>query len=144
MNYNTREHNIVSTTDLMDLGKMLMLDYPKFVMMTAKPNRRQGGFEGLDDHTAKRVLAYTGLAGEAGEVAEYFKKFMLHGKKYDRDALKKEMGDVMWYMMLMCEIEGIPFGEVIHTNMTKLAERHLENPDHAEHHDFFRRLLGQS
>ena len=144
MKYNTGQHDIVSTTDLMDLGKMLMRDYPKFVKMTAKPNNRHGGFEDLNDDAALRVLAYTGLAGEAGEVAEFFKKFMLHGKPYDRDALKKEMGDVMWYMILMCEVEGIPFGEVIDTNMKKLAERHLQNPEHAEHHDFFRTLLGRS
>ena len=135
------KYNTLSTQEAMQVGRMVLSEYPNFVLMTANPQNRQGGLEKLTDNEAKRILAYTGIAGEAGEVAEFWKKYLLHGKDYDREKLKKEMGDVFWYLFLMCEMEDIPIAEVLKTNMTKLAERHLNNPDHAEHHDFYRNVL---
>lgn len=44
------------------------------------------------------VYPALGLAGEAGEVCEKIKKGIRdHGGEFDRDALKKEIGDCMWY-----------------------------------------------
>lgn len=138
-----KNYQHLRTSECFDIGALLLSIYPEFVLKTAKPTNRHEGFEALDDKTALRVLAYTGLVGEAGEVSEVFKKYFLHGKPYDRDALIKEMGDVMWYFILMCEVEGISFSEIVETNMLKLAARHLENPVHAAEHEFFKRLLGQ-
>jgi len=68
-----------------------------------------------------------GLAGEAGEVCEHIKKAIRDdsGQITDerRQALKKELGDVMWYLAAMCSELGLTMGEVAVANMDKLADR---------------------
>lgn len=47
-----------------------------------------------------------GLAGESGEVLDMVKKWIFHEKKMDKYHLKKELGDVMWYVAMLCESFG--------------------------------------
>lgn len=65
-----------------------------------------------------------GLTGEAGEVADLIKKAIFHGHELDKDALKKEMGDVMWYMALLCHALGIQLSTVMAENIKKLERRY--------------------
>jgi NTP pyrophosphatase (non-canonical NTP hydrolase) len=68
-----------------------------------------------------------GLAGEAGEVAEKIKKLMRdHGGVMTpdrRDALKKELGDVLWYVAALCSELHLPMDEVAEHNVAKLRDR---------------------
>jgi NTP pyrophosphatase (non-canonical NTP hydrolase) len=43
-----------------------------------------------------------GLTGEAGEVADLIKKAVFHRHPFDREALIKELGDVLWYVAALC------------------------------------------
>lgn len=68
-----------------------------------------------------------GLAGEAGEVAEKIKK-VLRDKNgqidaESRETLKKELGDVLWYVaQLSTELE-LELEEVAQNNLDKLFNR---------------------
>lgn len=64
-----------------------------------------------------------GLTGEAGEVANKVKKVMRDGKALDLDDIKKEIGDVLWYVAGLCTVTGIPLEEVAKANLEKLADR---------------------
>ncbi len=68
-----------------------------------------------------------GLAGEAGEVAEKIKKLMrdAEGQLSDdrRTALKKELGDVLWYVAALCSELGLDMNDVAETNIAKLRSR---------------------
>jgi NTP pyrophosphatase (non-canonical NTP hydrolase) len=68
-----------------------------------------------------------GLAGEAGEVAEKVKKLMRdHGGVMSperRDALKKELGDVLWYVAALCSELNLTMSEVAEHNIAKLRDR---------------------
>ena len=65
-----------------------------------------------------------GLAGEAGECADYVKKVVHHEKELDRDHLVKELGDVMWYLSRVADHYDITLSEVMTTNIDKLAKRY--------------------
>lgn len=72
-----------------------------------------------------------GVAGEAGEVIEKWKKIVAYkeGKVSDEDRkeLAKELGDVVWYIAVMCHSLGLSFEEVIQGNLVKLADRQKRN-----------------
>jgi NTP pyrophosphatase (non-canonical NTP hydrolase) len=68
-----------------------------------------------------------GLAGEAGEVAEKVKKLIRddNGRLTSdrRSALKKELGDVLWYVAALCSELELDMGEVAEQNIAKLRDR---------------------
>jgi NTP pyrophosphatase (non-canonical NTP hydrolase) len=67
-----------------------------------------------------------GLAGEAGEVADLIKKGIYHQLGLDREKLKKELGDVAWYLAALCTHLGLTLEEVMEHNMEKLRARFPE------------------
>jgi len=72
-----------------------------------------------------------GISGEAGEVLEKWKKIVAYkdGKisKEDLEGLKKEMGDVVWYVAVLASSLGLSFEEVVQHNLTKLKDRKKRN-----------------
>lgn len=68
-----------------------------------------------------------GVAGEAGEVIEKWKKIVAYknGKISDEDLemLKKELGDVIWYVAVMADSLGISLDEIMRHNVEKLKDR---------------------
>ena len=75
------------------------------------------------------AIAYPtlGLCNEAGEVAGKIKKiFRDRGGKIteeDRQALKQELGDVLWYLAQICTELDISLEEVAAANLEKLFSR---------------------
>lgn len=63
-----------------------------------------------------------GLGGEAGEVQEHIKKHFRDGK-LDLDALKKELGDVVYYWARICRYFNFQPSEVLQANIDKLMSR---------------------
>jgi NTP pyrophosphatase (non-canonical NTP hydrolase) len=68
-----------------------------------------------------------GLVGEAGEVANKYKKVirdkggeMTHD---DRKNLAKELGDVLWYQARIADELGVDFSVVAMDNINKLFDR---------------------
>ena len=79
-------------------------------------------------HTDHPIVYPTlGLANEAGEVAGKIKKiFRDKGGVIgdaERDALKGELGDVLWYLAQICTELGLSLDEVAAANLEKLASR---------------------
>jgi NTP pyrophosphatase (non-canonical NTP hydrolase) len=74
----------------------------------------------------EKVLTYTalGLTGESGEVAEIIKKTFYHGHALDRDALRKELGDVLWYLAVMAHGLGLSLDQIARENIEKLRARY--------------------
>jgi NTP pyrophosphatase (non-canonical NTP hydrolase) len=68
-----------------------------------------------------------GLAGEAGEVSEKFKKILRNKKgvfsEEDKVEIKKELGDILWYMADICRFLDISLDDVAETNIYKLTDR---------------------
>lgn len=74
-------------------------------------------------------LAYPalGLAGEAGEVSEHVKKTIRDdgGSVSDerRQALSKELGDVLWYVAQLATELGLDLDQIAQANLEKLLSR---------------------
>ena len=68
-----------------------------------------------------------GLVGEAGEIANKYKKVLRddEGKLTDekREALIDELGDVMWYTAALARDLGTNLEEVCRKNLSKLGAR---------------------
>ncbi len=73
------------------------------------------------------VYPVLGLAGESGEVVEKVKKVFRdkNGIVDDetRDSIKKELGDVLWYLAQISTELNISFSDVVATNIEKLKSR---------------------
>ena len=73
------------------------------------------------------VYPTLGLANEAGEVAGKIKKiFRDHSGRItheDREALKQELGDVLWYLTQICAELGLTLEQVAEANIEKLFSR---------------------
>jgi NTP pyrophosphatase (non-canonical NTP hydrolase) len=68
-----------------------------------------------------------GLAGEAGEVAEQVKRVIRDdGSRVTperREALGKELGDVLWYLAQLATELGLDLEEIANANIAKLLSR---------------------
>ncbi|HOA23183.1 MAG TPA: nucleoside triphosphate pyrophosphohydrolase family protein, partial [Aggregatilineales bacterium] len=73
------------------------------------------------------VYPTLGLVNEAGEVAGKIKKIFRdrNGEitEADRQALKDELGDVLWYLTQICTNLGLTLEEVAEANLDKLFSR---------------------
>ncbi len=96
---------------------MNMNEYQNFAMRTARDSKKV-------DELFHLVL---GLVGETGEIAEKFKKLVRDHdtdlKKLDTIDMKKELGDILWYIAVLAEFLGITLEDIADTNVKKLASR---------------------
>ena len=68
-----------------------------------------------------------GLTAEGGEVMEIVKKLVFQGKKWDEETifhLKRELGDVMWYLTQCLIALDTPIEEIVEMNVEKLEARY--------------------
>ena len=81
-----------------------------------------------DDADIPRLLtAALGLSAEAGEFTEVVKKIILQGKPYNEDNvfhMKRELGDICWYLAQACMALDTTIDEVIEMNVDKLKARY--------------------
>lgn len=83
------------------------------------------------NNTGEILNASLGLSGEVGELNDLLKKWIFHEKNIDREHIKKEIGDIMWYIALMAEAFGFELDSIMITNIEKLEARYPEGFDTA-------------
>ena len=83
--------------------------------------------EGQNFHSERLLTASVGMCAEAGEFTEIVKKIVFQGKPVNEDNLfhlKRELGDIMWYVAQACMGLDISLDEVLAMNVEKLAARY--------------------
>ena len=81
--------------------------------------------EGLD--VPRLATASIGLSGEIGEFNDIVKKIFFQGKEYNdenKEKLKSELGDIMWYWAQACMALHLDPYEVLKKNIKKLEARY--------------------
>lgn len=68
--------------------------------------------------------ALMGIMSEAGELADPIKKHIIYNAHLDLDNIKEEIGDLLWYVALLCRATGISMSEAAADNITKLQRRY--------------------
>ena len=79
--------------------------------------------------TERLLTAAVGMSAEAGEFTEIVKKIVFQGKPVNQENLfhlKRELGDIMWYVSQACIGLDISLEEVIQMNFEKLSARYPE------------------
>jgi NTP pyrophosphatase (non-canonical NTP hydrolase) len=75
------------------------------------------------------LTAAFGMSAEAGEFTEVVKKVFLQGKPYSQETefhLKRELGDICWYLAQACMALNTNFDEILQMNYEKLSARYPE------------------
>ena len=84
----------------------------------------------LDEKGANIERLLTGAVGinsEGGEIMEIVKKLIFQGKKWDDETiyhLKRELGDVMWYVTQCLIALDVAIDEIVQMNVEKLEKRY--------------------
>ena len=81
-----------------------------------------------------------GLCGESGELADLLKKSMYQGHPLDIEDVKRELGDVLWYVALLCMAFRMNLDDVMAENICKLYRRY---PDGFEEQRSINRVDGK-
>lgn len=110
-----------------------LVEYQGLAMRTLAENVKNGDPAIFaDPRAAMHWNAASGLASEAGEINEIYKKVYFHGHPLDEacmEHLKKEQGDLLWYCMLNCFANGWDPREILAMNIAKLKARYPDGFD---------------
>ena len=80
-----------------------------------------------DCNVTQLLTAALGLTAESGEFTEVVKKILFQGKPYNEENvfhMKRELGDICWYLAQACMALDTTFDEVLEMNVDKLKARY--------------------
>jgi NTP pyrophosphatase (non-canonical NTP hydrolase) len=75
------------------------------------------------------INAVMGLCGESGEAIDLVKKHLHQGHELDKAALKKELGDIAWYLAEAAYALDTDLDAIFEANIAKLKTRYPEGFD---------------
>jgi len=99
------------------MKRMNLNEYQQLALRTAHPK----------DKKNEMFHLVFGLVGEAGEIAEKIKKVIRDKDSdftdFDTVDLKKELGDILWYVATLADYFDIKLEDIGTGNIEKLASR---------------------
>lgn len=108
--------------DPVKLGTEMHYVFEEMVQALGKP-----GADIIRSLTPGRMNALhmaVGVSGEAGELLDAVKKYVIYDKPLDRDNVIEELGDLEFYMQGLRAELGITRDETIQANIAKLSKRY--------------------
>lgn len=78
--------------------------------------------------SAALLIPLLGLAGEAGQLLDEYKKWLRDGAKHERfsDHVAEEIGDILWYAANLASKYNLDLGQLAEANLCKTRKRYLE------------------
>ena len=115
----------------------MTVDYEKYTeFVNAVTSDESKDYSAFDKRTydltkdipVERLLtAALGICAEGGEFTEVVKKIVFQGKPVNEENIfhmKRELGDIMWYVAQACMALDTDFNEIIEMNVDKLKARY--------------------
>ena len=115
----------------------MTVDYDKYIeFVNAVTSDESKDYSAFDKRTyeltkdipVERLLtAALGICAEGGEFTEVVKKIVFQGKPVNEENIfhmKRELGDICWYLAQACMALDTTFDEVIEMNVEKLKARY--------------------
>src|ERR1700749_1985410 len=78
-------------------------------------------------HHFNLVHACMGICTESGELMDAIKKTTIYGKPLDITNISEEIGDLFWYLGLICNELHLKFEDIWEQNISKLRIRYPNN-----------------
>jgi len=94
------------------------VDYPSFVDCLCN------AITEITPEQFRLLHAAVGLSGESGELLDIVEKHVFQTHSLDKEEVKKELGDILFYFQLMCNVLGTTIEEVKQGNIVKLTKRY--------------------
>ncbi len=80
--------------------------------------------QALDTKLCRLLHAALGISGESGELTDQIKKVFAYGKEFDQTNFIEELGDILWYIQLACNVLDTDLESLIRVNIDKLEKRY--------------------
>lgn len=80
----------------------------------------------LDSNLMDNIHMVLGMQTESAEIADVFKKKLAYAKDIDLINVQEELGDIMWYIANMCNINEWNLEDILLQNINKLNIRFPE------------------
>ena len=76
------------------------------------------------NETEQIINMIMGMNGEVGELTDLFKKNMFQGHELHICQIIDELGDIMFYVVNLCNMLGVNMEDVLEYNVAKLQKRY--------------------
>jgi NTP pyrophosphatase (non-canonical NTP hydrolase) len=98
------------------------MDFKTYQSRAVGTDQRTDGPPEALENVAVHLL---GLVGEAGSVASEYKKHLRDGSSdpWWKTRIREELGDVLWYLVALCDHLGLDLEEVATANLEKVKQR---------------------
>lgn len=99
-------------------------DFIKSVLLRESTDQEKIKARYQNPETLRLIHAMVGMCTESGEFQDQVKKHLQYGKEIDKTNLIEELGDLMWYIGLACDVLEVSLEEVMERNNAKLSARY--------------------
>lgn len=93
------------------------MDFNEYQKLAARTINNDLTYSDMEDH------ALHGMVSEVGELHGIYQK-MYQGHDIDREHVKKELGDLLWFIAEYCTVYGWRMEDVAKMNIDKLKARY--------------------
>ena len=99
-------------------------EYVENVLKTESVNHKAITLRLMPPETQRLLHGAMGVVTEAGELMDALKKQVFYGTEPDKVNIKEEIGDLFWYIGILCDTLNVTFEEIFETNIAKLKARY--------------------
>lgn len=95
------------------------IDFFEYMAFTSRFFSHNGRYE-----SEGLMYNIVGLSTEVAEILDIHRKEQWYGKPFDKDHVREEIGDAMWYLSNLIRMHGLTFQEVLGANRAKIEARY--------------------